>query len=326
MSMGHYWSFERAGLLGAPGRATSFLQSLDPNASPLAVTPIEAFTADLLSHHRIVAYTSLQAYQALLPYGNAVEAVCLDTVRYAGNYVANIAQAFVTPDGQPVYVGTANSTPAYYLPPTPSTPSHADWDLQFMLSPSSQPLHSKGLNSPVPQDAGGDTTNSIYAWVPVNVPRDAVGIAFQYQLTGASPNDYVTMGISNENYFTIEATFLRDAVWTATTVMDVSPYAGQQVQLFYSVNAVGTVPTGQLSVRGIHFYTVPPPPLGITLQGTNAVLAWPVTATGWQLETASTLSLTNQWNPITNTPATLDYQYVVTNGAPAGTKFYRLRK
>ncbi|HUZ06437.1 MAG TPA: immunoglobulin domain-containing protein [Candidatus Paceibacterota bacterium] len=281
--MGHRWSSELT-LSGAPARGSFFAQALNSDPLTLQLAPLDPIVATL------DVYPSLQAFRALSALGSSVYGIYLDGIQYAGNFVANVAQEFTPPSGQPVYVGTANSTPAYYLPTLSSSPYQSGYTLQFTLQPSiSSQLKTPGLSGPMPADSGGTATNSIYAWVPVSVPPDAVGLSFQFQLTGAGTNEYMTMGISNENYFALESKFVQDGAWTASSVMDVSQYAGQQVQLFFSLNGYGAAPSGQLSVQAIQFYTMSAPALSIAVQGTNAVLSWPVTALGWQLEMADTL-------------------------------------
>jgi uncharacterized repeat protein (TIGR03803 family) len=318
--MGHCWSSELT-LNGAPARGSCFAQALNSDPLTLQLAPLDPIAATL------DVYPSLQAFRALSALGSSVYGIYLNGIQYAGNFVANVAQEFAPPSGQPVFVGTADSTPAYYLPALSSSPYQSGYSLQFTLQPAtSSQVKTPGLSSPTAADSGGSATNSIYAWVPVSVPPDAVGLSFQFQLTGAGTNEYITMGISNENYFALESKFVQDNAWTASSVMDISQYAGQKVQLFFSLNGYGTAPNGQLSVQAIQFYTMSAPALSIAVQGTNTVLSWPVAALGWQLETADTLTATNQWTAVTNTPVIVDYQNLVTNGVSSTARFYRLRE
>jgi hypothetical protein len=67
------------------------------------------------------------------------------------------------------------------------------------------------------------------------------------------------------------------------------------------------------------------PTLQAKVSGGEAVIAWPVSATNYNLETASDLSATN-WTPVTNTPAVVDLQNTVTNVISQPSRFYRLKK
>jgi hypothetical protein len=92
------------------------------------------------------------------------------------------------------------------------------------------------------------------------------------------------------------------------------------------LNSTNGAPAGQLSVEAIQFYVVPPPSLSLSLQGTNVVIAWPVTATGYQLQAASSLADASQWTSLTNAPVALNYQFVITNSVTNQAMFYRLSK
>jgi hypothetical protein len=324
--MGNGLSFERNTLDDAPAPPAYFMQSLDITGSPLAVTGIDPAWAGF---DRIVVYPTLEAYQALENLGNATTTIYQDGIEFVGDFVANMEQFFnAPPTGQAVFSGIADSTVEYYLPPGASLPPQADWSLHFTLQngPGSLLKRTQGTGKPHPLDGGDNTTNSVYAWVPVNVPSNAVGLSFQFQLSGAGTDEYITMGVSNQNFFTLESLYIQDGAWTETTMMDVSAYAGQQAPLFYSLNSTNGAPVGQLGVRAIQFYVVPPPTMSLSLQGSNVVIAWPVTATGWQLQSTSSLSAASQWTPITNGATALNYQFVVTNSITNQAMFYRLSK
>jgi alpha-tubulin suppressor-like RCC1 family protein len=231
-AMGNGLSFERKTLGNAPCPPAYFIQSLNVNASPLVVTSIDAATAHLVSSDRMIVYPTLQAYQAVGNIVNASAAAYQDGIQYVGSFVANMEQFFVAPPtGQAVFSGIADSTPAYYLPPAASQPAQADWSLHFTLQNglSSQLEKSLGTGTIHPNDGGASAANSVYVLVPVKVPTNAIGLSFQFQLSGAGTNEYITMGVSNQNYFTLESQYVQDGAWTETTMMDVSAYAGQQV-------------------------------------------------------------------------------------------------
>ena len=259
--MGHRWSFERDTLGSAPMRGTYFLQSALVNRPELEVVEISDSLAAALAGgygvglNRFVTYPTLKAYQGLAELGSLAAGGVKDGVRYAGSFIGSIVESFTPLTGQPVFVGTANATPAYYVQPSVSSTFQAGWDLQFTLQIATTPhlgLRAKG--SPSPLDGGGETNTPVYVWLPVSIPRDAVGLTFEFRVEGASTNEYFAMGITNENYFTMEAKFLDDGVWTATSVIDTSDYARQDMDLFFSLNGAGP-PTGKLSVRGIQFYS-----------------------------------------------------------------------
>ena len=319
--MGNRWSFEYAGAsLGVPpARGSYYIQSVDSDPWTLALTKLDS------PGEVAIAYPSLQAYRGVTALGSSVFGVYMDGIQYAGEYLADTAQMFTPLDGKPVYVGTANSTPAYFVQSPAAQIYQAGWDLQFTVQQSPPPPH-PGAKFPAPRGGDGGTNGPVYVTMPVIVPREAVGVSFEFRLEGSGTNEYFTMGISNENYLTMEAKFVEDGAWNLSSVIEIPEYAGQQVQLFFGLNADGGAPLGRLSVRGIQFYSPPPPALSIVAPGANTQLSWPVSATGWQLETASALSSSTQWVTVTNIPAVAGYEQTVTNATGTGPAFFRLRK
>jgi beta-glucosidase len=66
------------------------------------------------------------------------------------------------------------------------------------------------------------------------------------------------------------------------------------------------------------------PALAIGLSGTNVVISWPSSATGWSLETEPALGLPSDWSNLTTVPSLLNSEYIVTNTVGATAQFYRL--
>lgn len=338
-AVGHGFSFERTTLSPPPPIGTYFLQSLDLIDSQLVLTPVDAAMANYLSNHRTLVYPTLQAYNGLNVTGNAINSglnaaghFYLDQIQHAGEFFYDFTESVLSHfDGQSAYVGTgtAGSTPAYIIPGN-SAPFQSFWDLPFTLQKSTaSPLALKGVKGPIPQPADADTdiTNTaVYVWLPVIVPSNTVGMSFEFKIVGSGTNEYMTMGVSNENYFSMESQFMDDGVWASSGVIEISKYAGTQTHLFFSMNGDSSLPDGKLSVRGIQFFTAAPPTLKISVNGNQAVLSWPVITTGWQLEQTDTLSSSNEWTDVTNAPATLNYENTVTNTLSSGTKFFRLKK
>lgn len=315
--IGHRWSFERNTISAAPARGTYFMQENDADPMTLRVLQVGTITASA------VAYPTFKAYRGLYSLGSTVMGGYTAMIQYAGNLVADFAETFTPLTGDPVFLGTANSTPAYYLPSGSPPMYQAGWDLQFSLQSPTTPQ--------APQQVQGvhlleneTPTNSVYVWIPVTVPLEAVAMTFQFRLDGAGAVEYLTMGISNVNYFTMEAKYVDDGVWQTTSAFEIPQYAGQDVQLLFSLNSE-SMPSGTLSVRGIQFYSPPRPDLMMATSSNQPVLSWPVSAIGWQLELTESLTETN-WTALTNLPAVQDYQRTITDDGSAGQRLYRLRK
>ena len=340
--MGFRNSFERNPFSSLPPVGTYFLQSLDVNGSFLAVTPMSASVANSLLNGQALVYPTLQTYQALntaanwvanaeVSFGRGVQNLYLNGIQYAGNLVANVAEsASSSLSGLSVYVGATGSSAASMIPAgAASLPSY--WDLPFTLQKPAvtnlAPLVANGV-SPNGAAAGADiTTNtSVFVWLPVVVPTNTLGLSFQFQIAGAGPNEYMTMGVSNENYFSMESRYIDDSIWNFSGVIEISKYAGKQTQLFFSLNGDGALPEGKLSIRAIQFYTVAPPNLNVSLNGNQTSISWPAISTGWQLEETDNLSSTNHWIAVTNIPISANYENLVTNTLKNGPRFFRLKK
>jgi hypothetical protein len=88
----------------------------------------------------------------------------------------------------------------------------------------------------------------------------------------------------------------------------------------------GTSTNANVTVSSIRFYSLIAPSLQIQILGTNAVVTWPLSATGYFLQAKTDLTATSSWADVTNQPAIANFQYAVTNGLSEGSRFYRLSK
>jgi hypothetical protein len=68
----------------------------------------------------------------------------------------------------------------------------------------------------------------------------------------------------------------------------------------------------------------PSPKLQIQTYGTNAVISWPASATGYNLQTTGDLTSTNSWTAVTNVPVLVGLVNTVTNVISESANFYRL--
>lgn len=325
-AMGHRWSFERNSLDAAPDAPAYYLQSLVLAGSEFAVNPIPGAVAGPLSRGRLVAYPSLKAYQGLSAIGNTVTGIYLDGIEYAGNVVADVIESFAPLNGEPVYVGSAGSTPAYYSPSAPPTSFQAGWDYQFTLDNEGAPQPPDQLRFPAEAGASdADGGSSLFIIIPVGVPWDAVGMSFEFQFEGVlDANTYMTMGIGDENYFVMEAKFVDDGVWNNSTVIDISEYGGQDIEIFVGLN--GDAAIGRVNVRGIQFYCPPPPVLGLSRSGSELTVSWPLSAFDWALEASDDLSV-DRWWPQPDPPEVSDYFNTITFDISADPRvFFRLSK
>ena len=68
-----------------------------------------------------------------------------------------------------------------------------------------------------------------------------------------------------------------------------------------------------------------PPRLGLALGADTLTFTWPVSATGFVLELAGSLSPPIQWVPVTNEPVVVGDLQTLNLPPTNGTAFYRLR-
>jgi hypothetical protein len=174
---------------------------------------------------------------------------------------------------------------------------------------------------PVPNGTGNGSP--AYAWITLSVPSNAVAMSFDFMLQGNGNQDSFQAALNNQNIFTLETVLIQTNVGMNSGMIDVSQYAGQQVQLFLGIVG-GTSTNATVTVGNILFYSAAPPTLQIQLAGTNVVLSWPLWAAPYSLETTGTLGTTNSWMVVTNVPSIVNSQCTVTNQISGRSSYYRL--
>lgn len=81
-----------------------------------------------------------------------------------------------------------------------------------------------------------------------------------------------------------------------------------------------------LVLDNIRVVQIAPPQLTLALSGTNVILTWPSDATGFVLESASTLADGGDWQDFPTAPTEIDGQNVVTITATGPGSFFRLHQ
>ena len=185
-----------------------------------------------------------------------------------------------------------------------------------------QSLNVKPMGGPVPM-GGGAANTPAYAWIPLTVPSNAVSMSFNFLLQGNGNEDSFQVALGGTNILSLETSLIQTNVTLSSGLIDVSPYAGQQVELFLGIVG-GTSTNAALTVSDFQFYVTLSPALQIQLAGTNVVLTWPLSATGYVVQKTDKLAPTPSWTTVTNVPAIVDFQYTVTNQISGSSRFYRL--
>lgn len=170
---------------------------------------------------------------------------------------------------------------------------------------------------------GGDSNSPPMAWLPVQIPSDAVAMAFDFTVSGDPVNDVLVCGIGTNNLFSLEAKYVPTNTISASRLIDVSAWAGKTNELFFGFMG-GTSTNAALQIENIRFYSVATPPLEIARSGGTTLLSWPSSAGGYVIETTPSLTAP-VWESVSNAPAILADRYVLTNSWNEPSRFFRLR-
>ena len=176
---------------------------------------------------------------------------------------------------------------------------------------------------PQPQGADGDSGSPPMAWLPIQIPENAMAMAFDFIMEGDPSNDVLVCGIETNNLFSLEAKYIPTNAMSASRLIDVSAWASTTNELFFGFLG-GTSTNATLTIENIRFYSLSQPRLDIALSGNATLLSWPLTAGGYGVETTPTLT-TPAWETVTNAPVISADRYVLTNSWSDEVRFFRLR-
>ena len=193
--------------------------------------------------------------------------------------------------------------------------------LTFQTSPALSPGPHSGGPSPRPMDGG---ISAPMAWLPLAIASGVVAMAFDFTVAGDPVDDVIVCGIGTNNLFSLQAKFVPTNGVSGSRLLDVSAWAGTTNEIFFGVLG-GTSTNCTVQVENIRFYSLQPPSLNVQVADGSVVLTWPSTAGGYALEFTPTLNGAS-WQTITNAPVISGAFYAMTNAAPGGSMFYRLRK
>lgn len=179
------------------------------------------------------------------------------------------------------------------------------------------------MGGPAPNGGSGSVNTPAYAWIPITIPSNTVSMSFDFMLQGNGNNDSFQAALNGMNILSLETILIQTNVLLNSGLIDISQYAGQQVELFLGIVG-GTSTNAALTVSNFQFYVTLPPSLQIQLSGTNVVLTWPLSGAGYVLQSANNLTPLISWTTVTNVPVIVNFQYIVTNQISSGSRFYRL--
>lgn len=310
--MGNIWSFERTNSFATPAPGTCFEQF----GNGLGLEQISRAGAD---QFRFVQNGAL--FEEIVVYYVLKEANV--GVSIVGDVTANVIETALT-DPNPVFQTTpATIGISTYAPATPDfwSPQLMLQNHPFNLGPNWKPLNVHPLGGP----SSTPSNSPAYAWLPMTIPSNATSLSFDFMLVGDGAGDSFDAALNGTNVFSLATSLIQTNVTMNSGLIDVSSYAGQNVELFLGI--VGGASTNTiLTVSGIRLYSVMPPLLQAQMSGNNFVLSWPLSAADYVLQTSTNLTDTNSWTAVPNVPAIVNLQNTVTNSVSDGTRFYRLKK
>ena len=307
--MGNIWSFERNSSFTTPVPGT-FFEERDGGLVEISWLLASQYRDQEISTlgDRYVVYWALKEIHSGVNVVNDVTATVIETG------LTDSGPAYQT---TPATIGISS-----YAPPTPSF-----WSPQLILQNHplnlQAPLIAFKANSPTPNGSSSAPSNSpAYAWLPLTIPTDATAMSFDFMLQGDGAGDSFEAALNDTNVFSLATSLIQTNVTMNSGLIDVSSYAGQNVELFLGIvggNSTNTV----LAVSGIRLYSMAAPLLQAQTAGNSCVLSWPLSAADYTLETSTNLI---SWTAVSNVPAIVNLQNASTNPAYGGTRFYRLKK
>ena len=101
------------------------------------------------------------------------------------------------------------------------------------------------------------TPSPSYTWVQVHIPSGTQDMSFNFTFNGVDSRDLLFVGINNTQLFALEGAYAQDGVLENSGLLDITAWAGQNVELF--VGDTGIASNGTMAVTNITFESVPEP-------------------------------------------------------------------
>jgi len=111
-----------------------------------------------------------------------------------------------------------------------------------------------------------------YAWLPLSVPDNAEYFSFDFLFSGLGDDDFLTVGIDDTLVFAMEGEFIDPDSLYNSGLIDVSAWAGQEVEVFLGYNSDG-VKSGTITIEDPRFLTTVPEPASVFLFACGVLMA-----------------------------------------------------
>lgn len=288
--VGFRYSFELNSLTNMPPRGTVFIQALTDEFAFNQFKPTDSFALDISS-----AYASEAAERA---YSFIDRNFVLPLKEIAGAMRA-VGQVFTE------WIEAKEQSSTF-------------WALQIILK-KERPVT---LNN-ARRTAVAGFVQSAYSWIPIKIPDAAAVMSFDFEFANTNSGDYITVGIGPSRLLELQADFISPNVSANSGFADVSKWAGQQVELFVGLFGTNTSPS-TVTIKGIRFYPILPPPLMVSRVDNIITIAWPSEAVGFDLEVAEALQGNTRWDKATNTISLTGKMWSITLSASATGRYFRL--
>ncbi|MEI6603469.1 MAG: carboxypeptidase regulatory-like domain-containing protein [Clostridia bacterium] len=251
----------------------------------------------------------------------AVQATA-DTIQYTGEVAVQVGHR-VEKDATTVfnYVGDIAAKGGEAVVDYVESLSYLD--LFLIARPVVFPLIKSDLARPMSISANKATVPMV--WVPLLFPSNAVAMAFDFMAKGDPVDDVLVCGIGTNNLFLLEAKYIPTNQMSSSRLIDVSAWAGSTNELFFGFMG-GTSTNSTLEIQNIRFLSAEPPFLQVQVSDGSVIITWPVSAQGFSLQTTTNLANSSSWAVMTNIPAVVNSQFIVTNSVTGGARFYRLKQ
>jgi len=92
-----------------------------------------------------------------------------------------------------------------------------------------------------------------YLWVPITIPENATQMSFDFQFTQPGDGDYLSVGVEQTQIFVFEGIYFPQPDFQSSSYLDVSAWAGQNVELFVGLSSVGAA-NSQVVVENFEFH------------------------------------------------------------------------
>jgi len=108
-----------------------------------------------------------------------------------------------------------------------------------------------------------------YAWIPLTVPANVTHLSFDFSVQDQGNGEFMSAGINDQQLLALELQYVEGQGLNHSGLIDISQYAGQDVELFFGLNSAGEN-HAQFTIENIQFYTDNSAPTVIKLSSFTA--------------------------------------------------------